>query len=1033
MKSYRDFLKENIKESQHELQYIPVGGFYPDQKLSALVSKYREADGDEKYGEAKRRLPSPVLYDRYDIAYLYQFPPAFHSQALHYRYSDMLFDAKRMQMEGQDIPEMWPVTLDWKGTPITFRVFPNAGRLLKKLEGSFAVDDVMGKSQTLSDKSEFAQKMHDQDDWMWNNKLDPGKNDSHNWFDPAYAAHGYDLTPTATYDIENPGKRDKSQSFGENFIGLTKKRATEHLNRWRTGAVTGWNRGNPMRNAAIYGDPSNFLIQPVSYSGGKGTRRALVGLDGQVHEGTSQGVAMPVFTDGGMKFALQLMQAHGVQGIDSGLSNIDHGLFPFELRNDGAVRWNAYAENGDPLREDMSILTSQIPILMEGELIDARDWGRAFGKFEQKPDDPTPIMDQITELHKNGDPRAEQMIGEFLELGNNAGRYDWFDHLLFFSNIAKTYPKPEDDPEGKGRWDMPLSITGKRIKDPDAVIMGGGNMFKGEKWCWPPEDKSTFDVIRNLVEGEIESGKDLAQAVDELRKDGGAAAVGVRKQMLEIAKTIEGKAMKLYEPDIVSLASDRLLFCISGHPLIVTYVRIKNGTWTFEEAPWNDKQWQKLNVSIVRPGNEDDPEAMLKDLEKQVYKFLRDKAQSFADTIGQLDWGRGARRMRGKSGGEQKSLDDLKNTVKNAGGGAGQGKAGAEGLPRSAGDRTALREAIPRQIKFAHSLAHIMQRIDELKGEIGKHQTDLDSQIAAMKYEDASDSMLSTIGAAAEMYDKFYMAYMIQQIMQGNSDVSTTEAEKYALEATAAARGSNYKMENDPEPLPERGDATEIKSVADSAAVDLSSFPESMRPGIKILIDQAMKGQVNEEALEAMLDQMEDNNPDLAQEIEMIRQMVLGGNAEQPAAAAKTGAVGPSVGDVSQLMGMFRTSPQKFTQTAVQSVQSNPQLAVTLIKSAASAKSAYGDGWKAALSNVFKTAPQALAQAQKMAQGDQAFAAGLQALGMTPQESVGAGGDAIFDGSKSRDWNWSGSKGSTGVTPKEEPIKSWLKKKKLKT
>lgn len=31
---------------------------------------------------------------------------------------------------------------------------------------------------------------------------------------------------------------------------------------------------------------------------------------------------------------------------------------------------------------------------------------------------------------------------------------------------------------------------------------------------------------------------------------------------------------------------------------------------------------------------------------------------------------------------------------------------------------------------------------------------------------------------------------------------------------------------------------------------------------------------------------------------------------------------------------------------------------------------------------------------------------------------------------KSRDWNWVGAPGSTGVSPKEEPIKSWPKKKK---
>ena len=44
-----------------------------------------------------------------------------------------------------------------------------------------------------------------------------------------------------------------------------------------------------------------------------------------------------------------------------------------------------------------------------------------------------------------------------------------------------------------------------------------------------------------------------------------------------------------------------------------------------------------------------------------------------------------------------------------------------------------------------------------------------------------------------------------------------------------------------------------------------------------------------------------------------------------------------------------------------------------------------------------------------------------------------AGTGAVFDPTqKSRDWNWQGAPGSTGVTPKENPIKNWTKKKKRK-
>ena len=38
-----------------------------------------------------------------------------------------------------------------------------------------------------------------------------------------------------------------------------------------------------------------------------------------------------------------------------------------------------------------------------------------------------------------------------------------------------------------------------------------------------------------------------------------------------------------------------------------------------------------------------------------------------------------------------------------------------------------------------------------------------------------------------------------------------------------------------------------------------------------------------------------------------------------------------------------------------------------------------------------------------------------------------------YDGTKPKeDWNWWGAVGKTGVSPKKDPIKKWIKKTKLK-
>ena len=1040
MKSYRDFLKENTKEHRQQLQYVPVGGFYPDKRLTELLSQFNEAGGGSD-NEAVRRLPSPILYDRFDIAFLYQFPPAFHSQALAWRYDQMLFETKKMQMEGKEIPEQMNVTLrGGKAGPITFKVYPNAERLLRKLETPFSADDIMGSGETLQDKKGFAKKIYgSDDDWKYNSSLD-GEDQDHWWFDPAFAAHGYDLTPSGEYEIENPGKRDKSQRFGKNFIGLSKDLATEHLNRWRTGAVTGWNVGNPLRNEAIYGDQSNYAIQPVSYSGGKS--KAIVDRDGQVHlssGGGNNGIQMPVFTDGGMHFALELMAAHGVQGIDMKSGNIDQSLFPFTMRGDGSVRWNAYGPNGDPIK-DLKVLGGTIPILTEGELIDARDWGAAFGKFRPGPDDPKPMMDQIAEMAKGKDPRLDDTIQEFMQLRDSAGRFDWHDHALYFSNIAKAYPEDEPDEDGnmqKQKWNMPFSITGKRIKDPDYNIVGGGNMFKGEKWCWPPEDKGTFEAIRDLTHGDMKQSEEiLAQATDNKSKIAGAAAVGVRKQLEAIGNTPEARAMKACEDKIVDMVADRLTFCISGHPLIVTYVRIKNGTWTFEDAPWQSEQWRRMGISIVRPGNEHDPDAMLKDLENQVYKFFRDKAQSFTDTVSQLDWGRGARRMRGKERGEQKSLDELQGTVSNAAKIVGLDDEDIATMGgRKAGDRTNLRQSVPRMVRFAHSLSEIMQQIKTLQGEAGQYMATSEKQKQQMEMEEAGGSLMDAVDVAAEMYDKYYLAYLVQQILAGNTDVSSQHAEVYAVEQTARAMGQDYDPKDSN--LGERASAEKLKAVTDQAAGDLSGLPENMRAGVQELMQRAINGDLDEEALENVFDNIRRTlSPEEAAELDKVKAMLLGPSNDpnaDVAAAAKQGVAGPAGMDINRLMQSFSANPAQFAQAAAAQMKQSPQVAVELVKSAAAAKSQAGEQWKASLQKALQLAPQAFAQAQQMAKGDQAFAAGLAALQqVNPKESVGAGTGAIFDGSKSRDWNWSGSPGSTGTTPKEDPIKSWLKKKRNK-
>lgn len=89
-------------------------------EMSKDALEFKSGGKSGKKIDEKRK--TPIFIDWDDIRYLSQFPPAFWSTALAYRYSDLLFAAEHGIVAGKPIPDVQDVILPHKaGTKVIFR------------------------------------------------------------------------------------------------------------------------------------------------------------------------------------------------------------------------------------------------------------------------------------------------------------------------------------------------------------------------------------------------------------------------------------------------------------------------------------------------------------------------------------------------------------------------------------------------------------------------------------------------------------------------------------------------------------------------------------------------------------------------------------------------------------------------------------------------------------------------------------------------------------------------------------------------
>lgn len=1065
MKSYREFLLEQKlgKEVAQNLP-MPIGGFYVQPRINKVLG-LREADEQKAY----QVLPIPVIFDRYDIAYLSQIPPFFWGEAMEKRYSDWLFDAKEKGDPGGMRKLEVSHQTGAKSQRFVFEVEPFMDHLLKKMETPFDPNHLKGIIDSPEDKKTLISRIHG-DNIDQNNPYDfPGR------FAPEYAVHGFDLSKVGEY--EDPKSRSKT-ILARNYIAPDRKLLRKAISNWLKSISDGTLMGNPRYYDSLISDPEqggylvdNFRMANVGRRGGT-EAEFYVDIFGNAHRNSTQFLS---YDKGGFDHLATLLESTGLSDL------------PFAKSSggpSGQVSYRAFDEAGRPIDPGTSgILTTFVPVLLEGGLLSAQDYRKIYGTVEQQQyikaivngEKPVDKKGNPVDLGPNA-PLNLRMAALYAKYGNSAqdtdewqeiieertqviseiDEWDAHDFLTWQLNPAKIPLVPdegEEDEEGTPGRDYWRKVgMGGRVKNPvdDVIQRGTVDIMKNQSWCIPTNDKECRKIARHFATGELGSVNSKDDQGNVSRKS--LVDSAFERIIDKLKKRDAGymvNAVIKYHQTLTDLIYERLISCFSGHPLVVLYKELANGEVDWQDAHWRNR-WEDVDIGFRKDFSEfESAEELLKELEWQIRAFLRDKSQTVIDNALQLDIdGMGTRRQREKSGvtGGQ-DMRDIGDVVDASTKGMQSMQQAAYqrlnqtigGSARPKGMRTAIREVRPETIWFAHNLSTMIGVYGQAKQHSEKAKVSFEQALQAVQNGEPVD-VTDTIESVADAMSADVSAMIAQQIMK-NGKVDLKAAEEAAFQKAAEESNTNP------------ADYVHSKEAeSEKAEKDINEMLSDLSQEEKAIITMAIDGHVDTDVVRNQLDKMEaeiqdalaQNDPDAIEQkakIDVMRKMMGFAGLEpeqQQAPANQQKSTTSAMPADPQMLQMFNQDPQRFlTQVLPQGMSSQKEFGASVMSALATANNPNITKQFAAhfaqnpkvWQQVMQSSGMGDPKIQRFIQKDPNF----QQLLPKTEGAIGAGTDAIFDRrKKSRDWNWMGTPGSTGVSPKEGPIKSWLKKKEQK-
>lgn len=1048
MKSYKEYLTEQTlgKELAPYIP-IPMGGFYIDAKVNKLIG-FNEA----KEEGPKTVLPTPVLMDRYDIVYMSQFPARYYSSALYERYSNLLFDSK----EDERLQERADLVFDKShGTGSSMKlkaknIHSLTSPLIKKLETPFQQEYIHDLLNTPEDKQELANRIHGDQ-----RQQNPNPFEDDEYFSPEYAVYGYDLTRSGEYS----DKKTKSKTLlGSNYIAPQQKHIGDTIiPQWAEGVATGMLRGNPNMNYNIFGEPEGNMYKFQDVMFGTGGKQATFsfdfrGMPRKSTPGENRGYSLPVYTaEGIMNNLYALYRSVGIDAL------------PFTIKNDdGLVEYLLQGEDGN-----FYAVRSYIPVLLEGESINSVDYRSVFGTDEKgntkivalfnnkdigPPDEDEPLKLRMARLYKeamdknwfkNTNQIVEtdewlSLVQELKDTTENARRYDWGDAIHIAFNPTKILIPPEERETPFEKYRKASSHEIDSIKSSDVTNRGALNLTKTQKQCIPSRDEEIRQVVRDFTYGTEGLNSVIANGIKNLQK-----------KLKANDATAQLNALESNIDDIMSYVEEYVVNCTSGYPLVTIYAEIKLNRYSWEEAPWKFKQ---KNIGIAFGDTEED---FMKDLQSHVHSFLSTKSEYMISNILQLDLGHGTRRKPDETQ-TIRSMDisdmiastaDKIRTMEHRADQAVAARAGRKvGAARAKGERTPLRSSLENIIYFAHERNNMQELLNKAKDLSKRAKVSINKAIEMIRNGDENAQSYFADGMEAAVIEQNVATAneVIDQIMRGE-DINIVAAEQAAVEKLSNTKGIKLTSSKT---LPEKKQESE-----DDVNQMLKGISEEEK-------NMLLRGNLNNEMLAKMLydekeklaDAVNSGDKDAIQRDVKIDEMLnlMGYKSSDDLEFGRDVAAASRPTHVPELLQKYKKSPSTFLQSIPNAIQQLPNFGAILIAELGTVANPeytkpFADYFVSnpniwnSIMNSANSDPKAQPLLQFLLQKDPHFKRLVpqqqqpqqrQVQPPAQQEAVGGSTGAIYDGKKSRDFNWSGSVGSTGVTPKESPIKSWLRKKR---
>lgn len=844
MKSYREYLFEQaIGKEQIPNLMVPLGGFYVEPRINKLLGL------TEAKGEQKRFItPAPVLFDRYDIVYLSQFPPSFWARALEYRYGDALFNAKRAQLEGKEIPRTAIVRFvepsNNKYIAYNFEVQTFTEHLLNKLESPFRTEYIENLINDSEGKRELFNRIHGSDTEITN----PYYDEDNERYAPEYAVYGFDLTPEGEY--KDPQKGIRTQ-LGKNFIAPQKKHLGDStIPDWLKAIASGFLLGNPFYYQKVIGKEDNHSFHKVSFGGAKAPEFFVDfrGVPQRRQDGIGGGIKLPVYTGSGITQHLyRLMKSVGMNEV------------PFDFNEDGSISFVAMDDKGRQIASNKTLNTF-LPILLEGEMMRQADYKKVFGLdndnriqklFQGKEIDlkkePSVMLKMAMAYKRYGEdvvdtPVWQDLMGAYNEVRKEMDRYDWADFMHIWLNPSKLPVKGNNFKHYK----KAVADIGANWSD-EIIRRGALDISKNQPWCIPTDDPDVLKVVNQFLVGDGKMLSIIDTAFD--RKI---------KQLSDENATHQINAMEQHKDAIETYARNRAMNCLGGFPLVKIYADLVNGKVRWDDIPWRNK-WKDVDIAWSKQGEEiTDEEEFIQNVKRQVHSFLTSQAKTVIDNVLQLDLGHGTRRRR--ASGTTNTKGAIGMDVSEMMADAAQGMDRIESLrtaarsdvtgKRGKGQRTAIRDVRIGAIYFAHhisNMTHIIQNINRYKEEAEGNIEKAVQLAAEGMSREAEESLEDGLSATIDAQSAAVSAEIIDQIMNGQQ-IDIEKAQVTAIQKMSHQDNKQYTV-----PQEGRTDAELLK-----VQQEINELLVNVSPQERKMFEMARKGQLSQDVIQRIINEYKD-------------------------------------------------------------------------------------------------------------------------------------------------------------------------------